>query len=403
MSATAAYSAPVIDACVFHEWRSSLTLVPYMSSGWRDFITRRGDLTGPLNVKSGWAFESPGGRKAAGAHPEKGPPGSDYDLMLSQVLSGGVRERVVLGYDDGLLATAYPIPHMARQIIRAANDWTLDQWLGRDDRLYGMVLIVSAMPDEAAAEIRRVGSHERMVAVAMGTNGLARPFGHPAYQPIYQAAAELGLPLVIQVGVDSASDLSVEPLAGGQPVTYAEYDTFGAHQLQSHATSLIMGGVLDLFPNLRVLLVGGGAAWVPGFLWRIDYHYKMSRNEAPWLRGLPGEYFERHFRVATHSLESPPDPARLAQVLRAIPGVESVLTYASCYPNFDSEEPASIAARLPEPWHQRVFHDNAMGFFRWPGGARSAAREPAISPEQIAERLPAGAAPGDHAERVGEG
>jgi uncharacterized protein len=383
----------VIDACVFHEWASAQTLAPYLSSGWRDVVLRPGDKGGALNIKSGWAFESPGGRKAFSAYPEKGLPGSDFDLLVKQVLGHGKRERVVLGYDDGLLATAYPLPYVARQVVRAANDWTLENWLARDERLYGMVLVIAGMPEEAAKEIRRSGRDPRMVAVALGTNGLGRQFGHPAYHPIYEAAAELDLPIVIQAGSDSATDLTVDPLAGGPPATYSEYDTFASHPLAAHTTSLILGGAFDLYPNLKVLLVGGGVAWVPGFVWRMDGHYRMTRNEAPWLRMLPSEYFAQHFKVATASLESPPKRERLAQVLKSIPAVERTLVYASCYPNDDFEEPETIAARLPEAWHAGVFGENAREFFRWPD--RTPAQIPAgVRRETIEDRLPARAESG---------
>ena len=332
-------------------------------------VMRDGDPAGPMGIGSIWRYVHPRGDSDLAAFPASGPPGSDVELLVAQTLATGRREATVLGYRDGLLATAFPQPHLARQLVRAANDWTIETWLSGDTRLFGQVLVMSALPEEAAAEIRRVGVHPRMVAVALGTNGLGRHFGHPVYRPIHQAAAELGLPLVVQVGCDATTDQVTVPTAVGLPATYAEYDVHSAQALMAHAASFITEGVFDEFADLQVLLVGGGAAWVPWCLWNMDYIFRMvRRSETPWLTRPPSEYFVRHIRLGTHSLEAPVQPGRLERVLGAIPEVESMFLYTSGYPAWDWEEPGTIAARLPAEWHFGVFRGNAADFFRWPSG-----------------------------------
>jgi predicted TIM-barrel fold metal-dependent hydrolase len=372
----------VVDACAFHEWKSSLELVPYMSEGWGRVVKRENDLMPPVHVMSNWRYEHPTGGKALDAYPEAGPPGSDRELLLEQLFAGGRRGRLVLGYHEGLLATAFPQPYLSGRAVSAANDWTIEQWLAHDERLFGMVMVASSLPEDAAAEIRRVGAHEQMVAVALGTNGLGHPFGHPAYRAIHEAAAELDLPLVIQFGSDFATDAPTAPTAAGVPSTYGEYDVHAAQALMGHAASLIFEGVFDLFPNLRVLLVGGGAAWVPWAVWNFDYHYMQTRRlETPWLRMAPSEYFARFVRVSTYQLEAP-EGDRLEQALTTLPELESMLMYASGYPNADWEQPEAVAARLPEAWHRRVFQENAEEFFRWPGRERSETITP-LSKEEV--------------------
>jgi predicted TIM-barrel fold metal-dependent hydrolase len=372
-----------IDGCAFHDWGASPTLVPYMPAGWGDLITRSGDLLGPMNIKADWLHDHPLGGRAPETAPETGPPGSDPDLLLRQALDARGVERAVLGYHDGLLSSGYPAPYTAREAVRAANDWTVDRWLSRDERLYAHLLVVSSQPDEAAAEIRRLGSNERFVAVALGANGLGRPFGHPVYHPIYAAAAELGLPLVLQAGCDSMADVPGAPTAVGLPSTFAESRVLSAQSLMAHVISMIMAGVFDLYQDLRVLLVGGGVAWVPSLLWRLDFNVKFTRRlEAPWMRMTSTEYFTRHIRLGTYSLEAPAKPERLAKVLRTIPGVESMLLYTSGYPNDDGEPPEAIAARLPQEWHEQIFRENALAFYRWPGET-PARREPAAAHGQF--------------------
>jgi uncharacterized protein len=364
-----------IDGCAFHDWGGSLALVPYMPTGWGELITRSGDLMGPMNTKADWLHDHPFGGRADGTEPATGPAGSDPGLLIRQALTERGCDRVVLGYHDGLLSSGYPAPFTAREAVRAANDWTVERWLRHDPRLYAHLLIVSSQPQEAAAEIRRLGDNEQFVAVALGANGLGRPFGHPVYQPIYAAAAELGLPLVLQAGSDSMADVPGAPTAISPPMTYAESRILSAQSLMPHLISMLMAGVFDLFPDLKVLVVGGGAAWVPSLLWRLDFNVKFTRRlEAPWMRMTSTEYFTRHVRLGTYGLEAPPRPERLAQVLRTVPSIDSMLIYTSGYPNDDGEPPEAIAVRLPAEWHQRVFRDNALAFYRWPGDARPPVR-----------------------------
>jgi predicted TIM-barrel fold metal-dependent hydrolase len=381
------HHGPVIDACAFHEWSSPLDLAPYMSEGWERAVRRAGEIRGPMNVKGQWIMEHPHGGKSAQAGTEAGPAGTDPATLIREVLDDRGVDRVVLGHFDGLLSSAYPLPYLARQLVRAINDWTVDRWLSQDDRLHGQVLISSALPEDAAAEIRRVGVDERMVAVAMGANGLGRPFGHPAYHPIFEAAAELELPIVMQTGADAIADLNTSPTSAGLPATFGELHALAAQPLLAHMTSLLTGGVFDLFPQTRIVLLGGGVGWVPGYLWRTDYQFKLGarRVEMPWTTVLPSEYFPRHVRLGTYSLESPREPERLAQLLEAIPNGDELLMFAGGYPNWDGEAPDAIAARVPAAWHQKVFHDNAAAWFRWPRTTSSGTTRPAIARREIVD------------------
>ena len=268
---------------------------------------------------------------------------------------------------------------------RAGNEWTADHWLAADERLHALILVATALPEHAAAEIRRAGQDPRMVGVSLGANGLGRPFGHPVYHPIYEAAVELDLPVVIQVGSDAATDQLTKPVAGGLPSTHAEYTALGSHALATHVASLIGQGVFDLFPTLRVLLVAGGLTWIPGYLWRFDYWHHMNGRETPWLSQLPSEYFLEHVSVTTYDAERTPTPEQLAQALGALPGLERSLVYASGYPSATAARPADAAARLPAGWHDALFRENAQRLFRWPGDPRTVARREPISATALAE------------------
>lgn len=358
-------SQTVIDCSVYHDW-GVMTLRDYLPLAWRELIYPVTPPRIPSRVRASAWYHDPTGGKLGDAFPASGPAASTLELVQDQVFGSGARELAIVGYDDAILTTAFLNHLAARTVVRAANDWTIEQWLERDERLRGLALVVAQIPTDAAVEIRRVGSHRQVVGVALGANALGQPFGHPVYEPIYEAAEDLDLPLVISVVSDSAAG-EATPVAGGLPATFGEYRALRFHSTMTHVANMIVQGVFVRHPRLRVLLDGCGAAWIPGYLWRLDYFYKMGAPEVPWLERLPSEYFFEHIRVTTYGLEAP-EPRQLRTLLGMVPAMSELLVYGSGYPNNDSVQPSAIQALLPEEWHPNVLSGNAKSLFPGLGG-----------------------------------
>jgi hypothetical protein len=286
--------------------------------------------------------------------------------LRDDVLSAGDRRRVVLGYADSLLLTASSYHYLATALVSATNDWTVAQWLDRDKRLFGMILVYAGLPASAAAEITRIGHDERMVAVALGANGLSNLFGHPVYHPIYEAAAALSLPIVLQVGSDSAADLATDPVAGGIPTTFGEYRALSVQPMMTHLASMITEGVFEKFPTLKVLVLGGGLTWVASWLWRVSYWFKTLEREAPWLRRSPEEYFFDHVRLSTYSVETVPTTRQLVKAMSPVAAMQHMIVYASGAPSTDALSLEATLERFPAEWHDDILYRTAEDLFRWP-------------------------------------
>ena len=355
----------IIDACIHHHWASQRELMEYLPRSWHDYLTPSRDYTVP--VIPSHTFGRISGSKLANAATATRPAGSDYPTLKSQVLDAQRLERAILTYDTGALLAVHPAQYMGRELIRAANDWCIDTWLdGRDDRLYSLVLIPNQLPEESAEEIRRVGAHPRMVGVLLGANGSGLLSGHSHYFPIYKAAVELGLPIVLEAGNESNIYTLTHHSAGGPPVSYAEYRILADQSLTGHLGSMIAQGVFERFPGLKVLVMGAGAEWLGPMLARFDYKYDSHGREIPWAPRSPSTYVRESVRFTTHPLDLEVASEELVKLLRTVEGIDDLLIYASGYPGWDTEWVADVRRTLPAEWHDKVFHENAGRFFAWP-------------------------------------
>ena len=368
------YDGGVIDCDVHHDWPSPDALLPYLSSGWREYVvapTRAGLPCIPLTPTQ-MCPNPNGATQRPDSFPANGvAAASDYELMREQLLDPSRIERAVLDYGHGMFVAANPNPYFAVELCRAANDWTIDTWLdGKDDRLYGAILLPTQTPDEAAKEIRRVGGHPHMVEALMLQASAGKAFGHPVYHPIYEAAVEMNVPIAVHVGGESAPLHGLSPMASGLPNFYFEVHTQVAQGMMTHVMSLIAHGVFEEFPTLRVLMVESTLAWVPWLLWSMDTGYKGLRRETPWLKRHPSEYFHDHFRMTTQPLDDSPEPEQAIEIFKMFGG-EDILCFSSDYPHWDGDEVDHVAKRLPASWLPKVFRENAMELFQWsdPPGA----------------------------------
>jgi uncharacterized protein len=160
--------------------------------------------------------------------------------------------------------------------------------------------------------------------------------------------------------------MRVSPVGSGVPSLYLEHHTLVPQGVMTHVVSMIVHGVFEKFPRLRVLLMEAGVAWIPAVLWRFDMDYRGLRREAPWLRRAPSEYFYEHVRVTTQPLEIAPSSRHMLELLQLI-SAEDILCFSSDYPHWDTDEVSDIGRRIPAGWHSKVFRDNAMELFGWNG------------------------------------
>jgi predicted TIM-barrel fold metal-dependent hydrolase len=256
-----------------------------------------------------------------------------------------------------------PNPVIAARLASAHNDWLLEHYLEPEPRLRGLIAISPQNPAEAAKEIRRVGGRDEFAGIFL-PGGARIPYGNPVHDPIWEAADELALPVVVHThyeGVGIAGPVT----AAGYPDFYVEYHTLCGSGMYGHFVSILCHGIFERFPNTKVMMVEGGLVPFVGLLWRLDTNWKACRSEIPWCRKLPSEYVWDHVRFSSQPLETPADPALLAPAIQGLRPWDT-LCFASDYPHWDYDEPAQTLRTLPAEWRENVAWRNAAEFYRLP-------------------------------------
>jgi predicted TIM-barrel fold metal-dependent hydrolase len=289
--------------------------------------------------------------------PDGSAPGADPAFTAQQLLDANGISRAVLIGGEVLGLGAMPDPDAAALIASAYNDWLADTWLAADDRYRGNLVVAAQDPQLAAREIRRAGQDERFVAVLLPLTNIL--MGQRHYHPIYEAAAELGLPVTVHPNSGEGIFRTSPSMAGGTPTYYVEWHTGLSQVFQANVISLVCHGVFELFPRLKVVITEGGLGWIPDVLWRLDKNVKGLRDEVPWIRRLPSEYVFDHVRFTTQPLPEPKRRHHL-HVLCEIAHAERTLMFSSDYPHWDFDDPGHALTALPEEIRQRVKVDNAV-------------------------------------------
>ena len=132
-----------------------------------------------------------------------------------------------------------------------------------------------------------------------------------------------------------------------------------AHVFQTQLLNLIVEGVFDRFPNLRMALVEGGWSWLPSLMWRIDKDWKGLRREVPWNTQVPSEYIKQRIRLTLQPMDAPTDDRQLVELIEQL-GSDDVLMYSSDYPHWHDQ---TLPTGLTDGPRRKILRDNARAFY----------------------------------------
>jgi len=348
----------IIDSDI-HNYTSLDEIKKYLPRVYREQIDLWGwRLPGSLYLNGGTNV----GQRADSVPPNGGFPGSDLDFMRSQYLDPfNVEYGILTGSDYSCQAT--PDADYAAAICSAINEYTLEQWIAKDSRLKGSIIIPKQDPLLAVKEIHRFGPHTDMVQVIVAS-GAEKPYGNRFYHPIYEACVEYNLPFTIHVLMEGVG-INPPTTGVGYVSYYPEYRATRPQVMAAHLASLIYEGVFEKFPTLKVVLQEAGVFWVAPYLWKMDEDWKALRFQTPWVKKKPSEYFLSNIKVSSQPLEPTPNLEMFRQMMKAVYAEETLL-YCSDYPHWDFDSPVQTFPKLEDEVWERVFYQNAAELYGLP-------------------------------------
>lgn len=347
----------VIDADV-HVHESPEALAPYCAMPWRKALENL------IGVPERY-LDIPGFSPGTGYEPKF--PGSTKMRMV--LTAEQMREELEqIGIETGILfpdhllkIAVLPNPEWATAVGLAYNEWLMDKWVNRDKHLKAAILAIPQNPEASAREIERWGKEPGVCCVYLPAAGVSPLWGHRMYDPIYQAAQDADLPVVLH---------SVEMIHPVFPFNLNCFESGLARHAIAHSMamaanmiSMIETALPVRFPKLDVCFMEGGFAWVPFVMQRLDKEYLERRRDLPLLTDRPSRYIKKWY-IGTQPISEPEEPWELEATIKLYGG-EDTTVFASDWPHHDFDHPRELLrAQMSEELKRKIFHDNAARLFR---------------------------------------
>ncbi len=272
--------------------------------------------------------------------------------LLFPTLGCGVEE----GLRDDIPAT------MAS--LSAFNRWLEEDWgFDYQGRILAAPMLSLADPEAAAAEVDSlIASGVRIVHVrpapVPGPNGTSRSLGNKVHDPVWARLAEASIPVAFHLG-DSGYHARFAAAWGGRDTFgFGNSDALGQVVVGDRAihdtlASMVVHGVFERHPNLRVASIENGSDW----LHTLGKRLRKQANQTPWVFPEdPLDTLRRHVWVTPYLEE---DLERLADLI----GLDRIL-FGSDWPHGEGvAEPLDFVEELgafDEHGVARIMRDNCL-------------------------------------------
>jgi len=250
-------------------------------------------------------------------------------------------------------------PALGRSLAHEANDELDDCVRKYPDRYTALAAIAPQDPDSAAKEMERAVKKLGFKGAVVNSHTQGEYLDEPKFAPILEAAEALDVPIYIHPNTPPRTMIQPFLPRGLDGAIYGFAAETGLHVLR-----MIVGGVFDRYPKLKVV-VGHLGEGLPFWLFRLDFmHRSMTVSKrypgAQPLRKKPSDYLKENIWVTTSGMQWAPAIKFCLEVL----GEDRVM-YAMDYPyQFVPEEvkvtdelavSASVKKKLYQSNAERVF------------------------------------------------
>jgi predicted TIM-barrel fold metal-dependent hydrolase len=314
-------------------------------------------------MQAGQRFEDPSQIDFLGLWEDVRKGAYDPAAMLAENEEDGVWGSC-LQPSQGLFWYRIPDSALLTEICRVYNDWMADFCKANPERLKGIAML---NVDDVAVGVRELERARKLglVGAFIPVSPLPeRPYRDPAYDPLWAAAQDLSMPLLLHIATNRSGVPGCEFTMDVSELTGAGRSTTD-HWVRYSLSAMLFAGVFDRYPRLKVGSVEHETAWIPHWLKQMDFTY---RERPVFTKGwkssdglLPSDYWRRNMFVEFMEDD-------LGVQLREHIGVDNML-WGSDYPHAESTWPRSqdfldrIFAGTSEEERRKITSGNAAKLF----------------------------------------
>jgi uncharacterized protein len=241
-------------------------------------------------------------------------------------------------------------PELQYASLRVSNNWLAEFCRASPKRFIGVAALSLHDTQRAIDDLHWCLNQGIKGISVLPTAPVERPYSSMHYDRFWAAAAEAEVPVSLHALPpleNAAASGRVKPsLVDNRAMALIEdfhlpnvlYD----HSIQRCLTQIVLSGVLERHPRLRLVLAEWGTSWIPNFMANLDGTY-TGRPEGLSLKLLPSEYLLRQvWFTFDRSLALTPEVAGRLQ---------DRLMWASDFPHIESTWPES----------RQVFEESVKG------------------------------------------
>lgn len=257
-------------------------------------------------------------------------------------------------------------PERSHEVAQRTNDLLAERVRAHPTRFVGMATVDPTHPRLAADEVRRCVEELGFRGVMINSHSRGVYLDDPSCRPLLEAIETAGVPLYLHPRNPPGGNRSLH-LANDRRITDVMW---GFHaETGRHVARLLVSGVLDELPDLRILL-GHLGEGLPMLLFRMDWTARINYA----LERSPSETFRHHFAVTTSGMFDDPIAQASLDMCLEVLGPERIL-FAADHPFARAAEATAAVARsrLSHDQLEAVAWRNAVTWFglRTPAAARA--------------------------------
>lgn len=242
----------------------------------------------------------------------------------------------LMGFDD----TASDIASLGRRAISGHNNWCIRETKRLGERVRPVALLLVDTLDQMMRDAENM--------IAEGIRAVMIPHGVPpaemspadaALDPFWSLFASANVPITFHIGTDGplfrshAWAQNVPAFEGAETLEVTIQPYWGAtvnFAAENYLAAMILGGVLERHPTLRIGVIESGAQWVGPLAERLDLWASQFRPRLGSILAMkPSEYMNRQVRATPFFFED------VVSYFDRYPHLHNVYAFSTDYPHVE--------------------------------------------------------------------